>query len=208
MRRSRERAAPAIALLATAVLCALACTSSGAARPAHRCPPLQAGLIRVNAIAALYGGDARVEGCVRPSGRSHELYTDDGEYTFGSKVRLGGRFGAYSLVEFNPCDKYAACPPGTPGSTRSVGIVDLRSGTRRTAPAQVSVAVLIVSSRGIAAWTDSGNDGVTRVVTLGPGGMRLLDTDTTIDAKSLVLHGTTLTWAKSGESQTAALTSR
>jgi hypothetical protein len=194
-------------LLTTLAMCglvaALALAPSGVDGKTARCPPHGRKVLLINPAAVVYGSSDAPVGCMRPHGRGHRLYDSD-EYDSGYALRLAGRFAAFVYTQINPCSKYDMCPTGTPGATTDVEIVDLRSGHGPASSDQDVVGALKLSSLGIAAWTNTAGDGVVSVRTLGPNGEQTLDSGP-IDAKSLALHGTTLTWTNAGQTKSATL---
>lgn len=134
--------------------------------------------------ARVYERNDSVYGCLVSTGRSRVLDEDDGLYNSVSPVRLAGRFVAWGFNHTPECK--ADCPPGTTG-TSYVGVMDLRSGRRRTADA--SPASLVVTRFGAVAWIDAARS----VRAWDGGGRRVLDAGP-VTSTRLRLVGSLVLW--------------
>ena len=148
------------------------------------CQPKGATTVVKTRSARVYERNGSVYGCLVSTGRSRVLDEDDDLYNSVYPVRLAGRFVAWGFSHTPECK--ADCPPGTTGSGY-LGLIDLRSGRRRTTDA--GPGSLVVTRFGAVAWIDSA-----RSVNAWDGaGKRVLDAGPVTSTK-LRLVGSLVLW--------------
>jgi hypothetical protein len=169
-------------------------------------------VLRTSAAVAYNPDGSQLFACLQASGRPWALATGinvpDG---YLAVVRLAGDFVAFGAYEGSACARYGMCPPGySPSLTTAV--VDLRTGARRdfhlADPRGTPVAghALVLNSRGSIAWIGCpvGCDAGRELHTIDAQGNHLLDTGA-LDAASLRLSGSTLSWTNAGAPRSATL---
>ena len=124
-------------------------------------------------------------------GRSRLLDNDDGLYSSVSPIRVAGRFLAWGFEEIPSCK--ADCPPGITG-VNHVGVVDLRSGRRKTSDAKPSA--LVATRFGAIAWIDGSTTEMT-VMAWDGAGKRVLDRGA-IAVSPFRLYGASVLWRNAG----------
>ena len=164
-------------------LAAIPAAASGAGKR-HACRPKGATTVAKTRSARAYERDGNVYACLFSTGRSRLLDENDDLYNSVYPVSLAGRFVAWGFTHTPECK--ADCPPGTTGSGY-LGVMDLRSGRRRTTDA--GPASLVVTRFGAVAWIDSA-----RSVNAWDGaGKRVLDAGPVTSTK-LRLVGSLVLW--------------
>jgi hypothetical protein len=153
----------------------------------------------------MYGVQGRLHGCLRQTGRrtgtlaiTFEDIETSGRW---SDVKVAGVFAWWTYTSVDQSCK-AACPPGYQSTTKHVSIYDVK---RRHMRRVEKWDELVVTSRGVAAWTTHTADGtVTLSASLPSGKQRRLDTGS-IAPGSLKANGPTITWVKGGTSHSVRL---
>lgn len=200
-------------LLVTALLVlALAPADAGAATT-RTCAVKGSDTVASNRFARVFTvegrGDvsARLYGCLHSANRrvALDFAADDlvTSQSFSAPV-LNGRFVAWQHDDTDISCK-ADCPPGYDPTTERLTIVDLRSKRRRTIDAAVVGGAIAVSRTGSLAWVGQG-DGALVVYAARSGGRTYEPLDAgDIDARSLRLRGTVLSWRNAGVAKSATL---
>ncbi len=205
-------------LLATVLVSALCLGAGGAASaPASTsCKPSGSKALVKSRYARVYtrgrvdtdtGETQRLYGCLYSSGRPLRLFeaSDDGYVTSEgyADVRLAGRYVAWSETYYDISCK-ADCPPGYEPTTYGIGLADLRGRSHRSIAARVLDGALFVSKRGFLAWAQPGPGATVAIRARDTAGVRELDAGG-IDAGSLSLHGSEVSWTKDGVRRSTTL---
>jgi hypothetical protein len=144
--------------------------------------------------------------CNRRTRKSAELASafDDG-YVLSEdyrSVRLARRFAAV-VDDHTDVSCKADCPPDYVPTTHFVVVRDLKRRTSRRLQVSAQANELVVTTHGALAWTQ-GTGSQIEVHALDSAGARVLDTGP-IDAGSLAVVGSTLTWQNGGQARQAEL---
>lgn len=211
--------APALLLLLAATALGLGAAGGGsavAARTARRatCARAHSQTLASSAAARvflvygrdddLYGPPATVFGCLRRHPRPVVLQRfAAGDAPTVTGRRLAGRYAALAeTVVSVACSKYMGDAPEC--TTFRFASWDLTTGRVR-ATGRAPVAAFVLSSHGWLAWTTPPDPlGLTDVVAVTATGTRTLDRGA-VDAGSLRLAGSLLSWTRAGAPQSATL---
>jgi len=203
----RLRCAIAVGLVALT-----ACGSSSGSATSASCGPSGARTLAVDRVARVYQSRGDVFGCSTTGTRSFRLGAAARTIHQGraGPVALAGVDVAYGLTEF-----------GVDTVSAQVIVRNLRSGAQlRREPATThalgveffqSVAGVVVKPDGAVAWIGHGGSvihagsGETEVNRADARGRALLDSGNGIDAGSLRLHGSTVSWRHGAMTRSATL---
>ena len=203
------------ALVACLVLAALCLApAAAAAKPNASCKRAGSRTLAKNAFARVYEvpteeGTALM-GCIRSSGRHRSVYEAyDDDYVSSASyahVRLAGRHVAWSWSETDISCK-AACPPGYDTTTEGIVVYDLRRRTARVVAGAIPVGrALVLSRSGGFAWASrSGPDGPVEIHASRRGSEDLVLDSGNVDAASLAIEITIISWLHDGVERFARL---
>jgi hypothetical protein len=140
-----------VTLVMLVAVLAAAGVAGDAAGKRRACNPKGSTTVAKTRAVRVFEREGSVYGCLLSTGRARVLDEDDGLYKSVGLLHIAGRYVAWGFDYVPECK--ADCPPGTTGTTY-LGVLDLRSGRRRTADAEPSDLVLTRS--GAVAWIDGG----------------------------------------------------
>ncbi len=197
-------------IVALVVLAACGSSAAKSAGGATRCGPASAKTLAGNGRVRVYALRQVVFGCSVARGRSFRL----GHVTRAlaesrvGPVAVAGDLAAYGLRSFGVDTVSASVVVRR--LTDGTQIKELRATRAVGAEAFESIGSVVVNASGAVAWIGSehsivGHSSATEVHSAGTGGDRVLDSGPNIDAASLRLHGSQLSWVDGGATRHATL---
>jgi hypothetical protein len=198
----------ALAFAVSATVCAP--VADAARKPT--CKWARSKTVRQNDIVRVYevrkGEYTTLYGCRKSTGKHMKLDVlfDDGYVLFGSysKVRLN-RWHVAWFSTFTDISCKAACPPGYDSTKSSIHAADVRTRRSRSIAGTPVGKALVVSRTGGVAWASQAGPGApVEIRASDAGGERVVDSGN-IDAASLAIELTIVSWKHNGIEQFARL---
>ncbi|HEX8102637.1 MAG TPA: hypothetical protein VF533_08505 [Solirubrobacteraceae bacterium] len=210
MKRSWMGSTLVLAVIAVIAVAAVAATPASAAK--RTCKAKHSSTIAQNRSVRVYevakDDGSTLYGCRKSNGRKYKLDTasDDGftESDTYDRVRLNGTQVAWvSTLTDQSCK--ADCPPGFDPTTVRIGVADVKARTSRSVPAEPVGDALVVTTTGAVAWAAGPGAGVTEIhASIRGAEDQVVDTGA-IDAASLGVELTIISWTRDGVERFARL---
>lgn len=207
-RRLRTLLLLAVAFAVSVTVCAP--VADAARKPT--CKWARSKTVRQNDIVRVYevrkGEYTTLYGCRKSTGKHMKLDVlfDDGYVLFGSysKVRLN-RWHVAWFSTFTDISCKAACPPGYDSTKSSIHAADVRTRRSRSIAGTPVGKALVVSRTGGVAWASQAGPGAPiEIRASDAAGERVVDSGN-IDAASLAIEWTIVSWKRDGIEQFARL---
>jgi hypothetical protein len=191
---------------------ATASTAQPGAGARAACGPAGAQTLAVDRVARVYQSGGNVYGCFTTTGHTYVLGASARSIREGraGPIALAGRYVAYGYARFGVDTVSATVVVRDLGNGRQV-----RSGPATTKPVGPeffqSVASIVVKADGAVAWIGQSGSIIRHgsseieVDKADAHGISLLDSGSGIDPRSLRLHGSAVSWRRSGRSRSASL---